>query len=98
MNLDNLKEMLHHPGWVSYLDVVESEMVTLFSQMMQLDPSQPIAFSKFIELKSKIDAMRDITYFIERQVVDQSDRETVKRIDTSYFDRLISMFKKIWRK
>lgn len=97
MNLDNLKEVLNHPGWVAYLDVVESEMVTLFSQMMQLDPSQPIAFSKFIELKAKIDAMRDITYFIERQAVDQDDKELIKQIDTSYFDRLISMFKKIWR-
>lgn len=97
MSLDNLKEVMNHPGWVAYLDVVESEMVTLFSEMMQLDPSQPVAFSRFIELKAKIDAMRDITYFIERQIVDQNDRELIKQIDTSYFDRLSSMFKKIWR-
>jgi len=98
MPLDNLREMLNHPGWVAYLDVVEKEMVTLFSEIMQLDATNPSAYVKFIELKSKIDAMRDTTYFIERQIVDQNDRELIKQIDTSYFNRLVSMFKKLWRK
>jgi hypothetical protein len=62
--------------------------------MVQLDPSKPESFVKFLELKAKIDALRDMTYLIERKI---QLPEEVSRIDESYFGRLVSMFKKLWR-
>jgi hypothetical protein len=95
MSQDNLRELVQHPGWLDYLDLIESQSIALFGNMIQLDPSKPESFVKFLELKAKIDALRDMTYLIERNI---QLPEEVKKIDESYFDRLISMFKKLWRK
>jgi hypothetical protein len=91
---ENLRELVQHPGWLDYLDLIEGQSIALFGNMVQLDPSKPESFVKFLELKAKIDALRDMTYLIERKI---QLPEEVSRIDESYFGRLVSMFKKLWR-
>ena len=95
MSQENLRELVQHPGWLDYLDLIEGQSIALFGNMIQLDPSKPESFVKFLELKAKIDALRDMTYLIERSV---QLPEQILAIDESYFNRLISMFKKLWRK
>jgi hypothetical protein len=92
MSQDNLKEMLSHPGWGEYLDVIKAEMLAHFMEIFQLDPTNPDSFVKFVEIKSKIDTLRDITYFIERQVV---DHEEIVHVDQSYGQRFLSILKKL---
>lgn len=95
MPVSNLKELLKHPGWVEYEDLVEEYSINLFGELIQLDPSQTQSFIKFVELKAKIDGMKEITYFIERQL---AKPEEISNVDVSYGQRLKAMFKKIWRK
>jgi hypothetical protein len=89
--VDNLKELLKHPGWQEYLDEIESQMVGAFAQIFQLDSAKAESFVKFVELKGRIDQLRDITYFVERQVAD--DIETV---DVSYGKRFAGLLKRIF--
>ena len=90
--MENLKELFKHPGWVEYVDVIEGEMVALFMELFQLEPSKAENFVRFVELKSRIDQLRNITYFIERQVTDD-----IGAVDASYGQRFMALLKKIWR-
>jgi hypothetical protein len=92
--VDNLKELFKHPGWSEYVDVVEGEMVQAFMELFQLDPSKPESFIKFVELKSGIDKLRNVTYFYERQVAGTPDEVTM--VDNSYGKRFITLLKKIF--
>jgi hypothetical protein len=94
MSQDNLRELVQHPGWNEYLDLVEAQSIGLFGQIIQLDPTKPESFVKFLELKAKIDGLRDMTYLIELRLISQEEQQEVAN---SYFQRLIRMFKKIWR-
>ena len=94
MSQDNLRELVQHPGWSDYLDLVEAQSIALFGQMVQLDPTKPESFVKFLELKAKIDGLRDMTYLIELKLVMPDEQQ---EIADSYFQRLTSMFKKLWR-
>jgi hypothetical protein len=94
MSLDNLRELTQHPGWVDYLDLIEENSIILFGQIVQLDPTKPDSYVKFLEFKAKLDGLRDMTYLIERRVKDQKE---IVDIDARYFGRLVSMFKKLWR-
>lgn len=91
---DNLRELVQHPGWGDYLDLVEAQSIAFFGQIIQLDPGKPESFVKFLELKAKIDGLRDMTYLIELKL---TEPEEAQNIADSYFRRLTSMFKKLWR-
>lgn len=93
--VENLRELSNHPGWSTYLDVIEEKMQGYFMELFQLEPSKADNFVQFVILKSKIDELRDITYFIERQVVEQ---ERVPMVDKAYGQRFFGLLKKIWRK
>ena len=94
MKQESLRELVQHPGWSDYLDLVEEKSILCFGEIMQLDPVKSESFIKFIELKAQIDALRGITYSIERRVAKPED---VQGVDEGYFWRLTSMFKKLWR-
>ena len=91
---DNLRELVQHPGWSDYLDLVEAQSISFFGQIIQLDPGKPESFVKFLELKAKVDALRDMTYLIELKLTEPGEQQSI--VD-SYFRRLTSMFKKLWR-
>ena len=91
---DNLRELVQHPGWSDYLDLVEAQSIAFFGQIIQLDPGKPESFVKFLELKAKVDALRDMTYFIELKLTEPGEQQNIA---DSYFRRLTSMFKKLWR-
>lgn len=92
--MESLKELFKHPGWQEYLEQVEQDMVGLFMELFQLDPTKTESFVKFIELKSKIDQLRDVTYFYERQLADGPEGVTL--VDTSYGKRFFGLLKKIF--
>lgn len=93
--LENLRELSNHPGWTFYLDVIEEKMRGYFMELFQLEPTKAENFVQFVSLKAKIDELRDITYFIERQVVGP---EQVPMVDKAYGTRFFGLLKKIWRK
>ena len=92
--MENLKELFKHPGWQEYLDLIELQMKDAFMQIFQLDAVKPESFISFVELKGKIDQLRDITYSLERQVVDGGN---IVDVDTSYGRRFMGLIKKLWR-
>ncbi len=93
--MDSLKELLKHPGWEEYLDVIEGEMARLFMELFQLEPSKPEGFIKFVELKSKLDQLRNITYYVDRELADTA--EQIEAVDASYGKRFMAILKKLWR-
>jgi len=91
--VENLRELFKHPGWQEYLNQIESDMVGLFMEVFQLDPTNTNSFVKFIELKAKIDQLRNVTYFYERQLA--TGPEEVMEVDTSYGKRFFGLLKRI---
>lgn len=91
-----LKELVKLPEWVEYLNLCEGAMMTCFMEIFQLEPAKPESYIRFVELKSKIDSIRDMTYFIERQVV--SEPQEIAHVDQSYTMRFANLLKKLWRK
>lgn len=89
--LETFQEMLNHPGWDIYLELIEDEMLAQFQQIFFLDGSKPEAFIKFVELKGRIDQLRNITYDYERQMAVKA--ETIEAVDkhyTSIFARILA--------
>ena len=93
--MENLKELFKHPGWQEYLDVVEGEMVDMFMAIFQLEPTTADSFIKFVELKSKINQLRDMTYGYEHQLA--ASPEEVTQVGASYYKRFVGLLKKLWR-
>jgi hypothetical protein len=88
--LETFQEMLNHPGWGIYLELIEDEMLVQFQQIFFLDGSKPEAFIKFVELKGRIDQLRSITYDYERQMaVKAEDVGAVDKQYTSIFKRIM---------
>jgi len=87
--VQDLREVLNHPGWQVFVDLCERELVALFQQLFFLDAMDSQSYNKFIELRSRIDQLRDMTYFIEREL--SNDTES---IDLKYG----SMFRRILKK
>jgi hypothetical protein len=93
VELRDLQELFKHPGWQVYLDTIEDTMVYHFQEMFGLDPSKPESFIKFVELKSKIDQLRNVTYFTERELAE----DKVDEVDTSYTTRFRGLLKRLLR-
>jgi len=88
--LEEFQDLLRHPGWQVYLDLIEDEMLKLFQQIFFLDGSKPESFIKFVELKGRLDQLRSITYDYERQMaVKPEDVDVVDKQYTSRFKRLL---------
>ena len=93
--MEELQELFKQPGWEKYLNLLESDfLVPYFMELMGLEPTKAENFVKFVELKSKIDMIKSMTYYFERQVVKSED---VGNVDISYGQRFISLIKKLWR-
>jgi hypothetical protein len=88
--LEEFTDLLRHPGWQVYLDLIEDEMLNSFQQIFFLDGSKPESFIKFVELKGRIDQLRNITFDYERQMAAKpEDVEVVDKQYTSRFQRLL---------
>jgi thymidylate kinase len=88
--IEELRECCNHPGWTLYLDVIEDLMLDNFQQLFALDPGEAESFVKFVELKGRLDQLRDVTYFYQRQLA--TGPEEVERVDNTYssvFKRLL---------
>jgi len=67
-------------------------MLKSFQQMFFLDGTKPESFIKFVELKGRIDQLRNITYDYERQMaVKPEGVDVVDKQYTSRFKRLLGM-------
>lgn len=93
-NLNNLKELLNHPGWQDYLNLCETAMEQAFVEMLNLQPTSPDSTIKIVALKSKIDALRDMTYIIEHTLTASEEQVQVNVRFQTRFNRLL---KKLWR-
>lgn len=87
----SLKELFKHPGWQVYLDQIENQISMLFMEMWALEASKPESFVKFVELKSGIDKLRNVTYMYERELAAEKSQE----VDASYGKRFLRVLKKI---
>lgn len=93
--LESLRELFKHPGWQEWLGLAEEEMVALFRELFFLSPTDPQSFVKFVELKGRIDQIRNLTYFYERELA--GNPEEVEAVDKSYFSRFVGVLKKIFK-
>jgi hypothetical protein len=57
-------------------------MLDNFQQLFVLDPAKAESFVKFVELKGRLDQLRDVTYFYQRQLATGVDE--VSRVDNTY--------------
>jgi hypothetical protein len=92
--LEEFTELLKHPGWQVYLELVEDEMLKAFQQIFYLESSKPESFIKFVELKGRIDQLRNITYDYERQMAVK--QEDIEAVDKQYTSRFKALLKKIF--
>ena len=86
-----VKEMFHSPGWKTYINDCEDTMISLFRQLLFLDPGKPESFIEFVKLKSRIDQLRDSTYSYEHAL-----SETPDAVDETYAKRSIGWMRRIW--
>lgn len=95
MNKESLKELLKHPIWKDYCDLLEGITALYFQQLFSLDVTNPSNIAKIIEIKAKIDCLKEITYMIESETV---SGEEVPEVNERFLARMQSILKKIWRK
>lgn len=93
---EEFQELLNHPGWQVYLDLIEDEMLKSFQQMFFLDSSKPESFIKFVELKGRIDQLRNITYDYEHQMAVKP--EEVDVVDKQYSSRFKRLLDRIFKR
>lgn len=94
METEKLRELFSSPGWSDYLEHIEDTMKNLFLQMLALEPSDPQNFIKFVDLKARINQLRDTTYLTERDAASGPDGVTL--VDEKYKGIISSLFKKIF--
>ena len=90
---EELRNLFKTPEWEAYLNLLEQVMANHFMSMMQLDASKPESFIKFVELKGRIDLIRDITYVTELDTAEQTE---VQEVNDSYTKRFLRVFKTIF--
>ena len=94
--LEEFTDLLRHPGWQVYLELIEDELLRAFQQIFFLDGSKPESFIKFVELKGRIDQLRNITYDYERQMAVKP--EDVYVVDKHYASRFKRLLDKIFKR
>lgn len=94
--LEEFQELLLHPGWQVYLDLIEDEMLKSFQEMFLLDANKPESFIKFVELKGRIDQLRNITYDYERQMAVKP--EEIGVVDKHYSFRFKRLLARIFKR
>ncbi len=65
MEAEKLRELFSSSGWEAYREQAEEATYNLFIAMLDLEPSDPQSFMRFIELKSRINQLRDMTFIME---------------------------------
>ena len=93
MNQDNLKELIKHPGWIDYSDLLEETGMLYLQQLFSMDLTNPNNIAKIIEIKAKMDCLKEMGYLIERQLVAS---EEVIMVDERFLGRLRAMLKNLW--
>lgn len=94
MELEKLRELFNSPGWEAYLEQIEIIMTNLFIEMLALEPSEPQNFIKFVELKSRINQLRDTTYLMELDTA--SGPEKIGVINETYKGIISRLFRRIF--
>ena len=94
MEIKDLQELFKHPGWQVYLSQIEEAMTMLFMEMWGLEPARPESYVKFVELKAKIDQLRNITYIYERELAGPQ----TEQVDKTYYSRFVGILKRLLRR
>lgn len=94
--LEELREAANHPGWKLYLEIIEELMLENFQQMFSLDPGKAESFVKFVELKGRIDQLKEITYYYQRELAENP--EGVTSVDSTYASRFKSLLSRLLKR
>jgi hypothetical protein len=96
---DHLKlvELFRTPDWQTYLDTVENEIFMLFRAIFQLDPSRPDNFIKFVEYKSRIDALINITYNYEMELA-KGNMERAESVNSRYTSGFKNLLNRLFKR
>jgi hypothetical protein len=94
--LEELGELFKSPAWSAYLDILEVAMLDSFKQIIALEPTKAESFMQFVELKGRIDQIRDITYFYQRELA--ANPEETMAVDNRYDSWFKSLFKKVFKR
>ncbi len=92
--LEELAELFKSPAWSAYLDILEVVMLDSFKQIMALEPTKAESFIQFVELKGRIDQIKDITYFYQRELA-VNQEETIA-VDNRYESWFKGLLKKVF--
>ena len=92
--LEELAELFKDPAWSAYLDILEVVMLDSFKQIMALEPTKAESFIQFVELKGRIDQIKDITYFYQRELA--ANPEEVMAVDNRYDSWFKGLLKKMF--
>lgn len=82
MELEKLRELFNSPGWEAYREQAEEAVYNLFIAMLDLEPSDSQSFITFVQLKSRINQLRDMTYIMESTYA--IGPEKVESVNTTY--------------
>ena len=88
MELEKLRELFNSPGWEAYREQAEETVYNLFIAMLDLEPNDPQSFITFVQLKTRINQLRDMTYLMESLVVVPDKVEIVNETYKGIFHRL----------
>jgi len=88
LELERLRELFNSPGWEAYREQAEESVYNLFIAMLDLEPNDPQSFITFVQLKTRINQLRDMTYLMESQVVVPDKVEIVNETYKGIFRRL----------
>lgn len=89
MELENLRELFNSEAWESYREQIEETIYNLFVGMLDLEPSSPDSFVKFVILKSRINQLRDMTYILEHTTaVSPEKQDSVNKTYKGILQRL----------
>ena len=82
MEREKLRELFNSPGWKAYREQVEEAVYNLFIAMLDLEPNDPQSYITFVQLKSRINQLRDMTYIMESTYA--TEPEKVESVNTTY--------------
>jgi hypothetical protein len=89
LELENLRELFNSPGWEAYREQAEETVYNLFIAMLDLEPNDPQSFITFLQLKTRINQIRDMTYILESNLAVSPDKvEIINETYKGIFRRL----------
>lgn len=89
--IELIDELVKHPGWQEYLTIIDEKMAEYLQEISFIDLGQENAAQICVAAMAKIEALKDITYYMERQ-----NSEDDAEVDSAYNKRFVSLLKRLF--